>query len=155
MPTAYRCHLGGSNWGEMTIAKNFQRFLQDAKRFCVGINLTTNGTRLVDDWFEDLLDTLQVIGFSMEGMNDEFEKMRGFRWRHFLKNVEKICQGRADHKKNFTVEWRYCAHSGSIHQLPDMIRLARSVGVNRIQVMNLVAYEITEVCLSLLSPVTS
>ena len=89
MPTAYTCHLGGSNWGEMTIAKNFHRFLLDAKRFDVRINLTTNGTRLIDDWFNDLLDTLSVIGFSMEGINEEFEKVRGFRWRHFLKNVEK------------------------------------------------------------------
>jgi MoaA/NifB/PqqE/SkfB family radical SAM enzyme len=141
MPTAYRCHLGGSNWGEMTIAKNFHRFLLDAKKFGVGINLTTNGTRMVDEWFTDLLDTLSVIGFSMEGMNEEFEKVRGFKWRHFLKNVEKVCQGRADHGKGFRVEWRYCAHAGSIHQLPDMIRLAASIGVDRIQVMNLVAYD--------------
>jgi MoaA/NifB/PqqE/SkfB family radical SAM enzyme len=140
MPTAYTCHLGGSNWGEMTIAKNFHRFLLDAKKFGVRINLTTNGTRLIDDWFNDLLDTLSVIGLSMEGINEEFEKVRGFRWRHFLKNVEKVCQGRADRGKNFRVEWRYCAHAGSIHQLPDMIRLARSVGVDRIQVMNLVTY---------------
>jgi MoaA/NifB/PqqE/SkfB family radical SAM enzyme len=140
MPTAYICHLGGSNYGEMTLGKNFHRFLLDAKKFGVGISLTTNGTRLRGEWFDDLLDTLTVIGFSMEGINDEFEKLRGFRWRHFLKNVEKVCQGRSDRGKNFRVEWRYCAHADSIHQLPEMIRLARSVGVNRIQVMNLVPY---------------
>jgi MoaA/NifB/PqqE/SkfB family radical SAM enzyme len=140
MPTAYVCHLGGTNWGEMTIGKNFHRFLLDAKRFGVQINLTTNGTRMLDEWFDDLLDTLTVIGFSMEGINEEFEKMRGFRWSHFLKNVEKVCKGRADHSKDFIVEWRYCAHAGSISQLPDMIRLAKSVGVDRIQVMNLIPY---------------
>ena len=140
MPTAYCCHLGGSNYGEMTIAKNFHRFLLDAKKFGVAINLTTNGTRMMDDWFTDLLDTLSVIGFSMEGINDEFEKVRGFKWNHFLKNVEKVCQGRADRGKNFRVEWRYCAHAGSIHQLPSMIRLAKSIGVHRVQVMNLVPF---------------
>jgi MoaA/NifB/PqqE/SkfB family radical SAM enzyme len=140
MPTAYICHLGGSNWGEMTIGKHFHRFLLDAKKFDVRINLTTNGTRMIDEWFDDLLDTLSVIGFSMEGINEEFEKVRGFKWGHFLKNIEKVCQGRADRSKNFRVEWRYCAHAGSIHQLPDMIRLASSVGIDRIQVMNLVAF---------------
>jgi MoaA/NifB/PqqE/SkfB family radical SAM enzyme len=140
MPTAYLCYLGGSNWGEMTLGKHFHRFLRDAQKFSVRISLTTNGTRMLDVWFDDLLDTLAVIGFSMEGINDEFEKLRGFRWRHFLKNVERVCQGRADHNKHFRVEWRYCAHADSIHQLPDMIRLARSVGVDRIQVMNLVPY---------------
>jgi MoaA/NifB/PqqE/SkfB family radical SAM enzyme len=140
MPTAYLCHLGGGNWGEMTIAKNFHRFLLDAQKFGVGINLTTNGTRMLAPWFDDLLDTLAVIGFSMEGMHDEFEKVRGFRWQHFVRNVEKVCQGRADRRKPFRVEWRYCAHADSIHQLPDMIRLARSIGVDRIQMMNFVPY---------------
>jgi MoaA/NifB/PqqE/SkfB family radical SAM enzyme len=144
MPTAYMCHLGGANWGEMTIGKHFHRFLLDAKKFGVGISLTTNGTRMLDDWFDDLLDTLTVIGFSMEGINEEFEKVRGFRWRHFLRNVEKVCQGRANRGKNFTVEWRYCAHAESIHQLPDMIRLAKSVGVNRIQMMNLIPFVVSQ-----------
>jgi MoaA/NifB/PqqE/SkfB family radical SAM enzyme len=140
MPTAYRCNLGGTNWGEMTIGKKFHQFLLDAKKFGVRINLTTNGARILDDWFEDLLDTLVVIGFSMEGIGEEFEKLRGFRWRHFLKNVEKVCQGKADRNKNFRIEWRYCAHADSIHQLPDMIRLAKTIGVNKIQMMNLVPY---------------
>jgi MoaA/NifB/PqqE/SkfB family radical SAM enzyme len=144
MPTAYTCHLGGSNWGEMTIAKNFHRFLLDAKKFSVRINLTTNGTRLMDEWFDDLLDTLAVIGFSMEGINEEFEKLRGFHWRHFLRNVEKVCQGRADRSKNFRVEWRYCAHADNIHQLPNMIRLAKSVGIDRIQMMSFVPYVVSQ-----------
>jgi MoaA/NifB/PqqE/SkfB family radical SAM enzyme len=140
MPTAYYCLLGGTNWGEMTIAKSFHRFLQDCKKYQVKVRLTTNGTRMSDEWFEDLLDTLSVIGFSMEGMGEEFEKMRGFKWRFFLKNIEKVCRGRTDRGKNFRVEWRYCAHSDNIHQLPDMIRLAKSIGVDRIQVMNLSPY---------------
>jgi MoaA/NifB/PqqE/SkfB family radical SAM enzyme len=140
MPTAYTCHLGGANWSEVTTGKQFHRFLLDAKEFGVDINLTTNGTRLLDEWFDDLLDTLSVIGFSMEGINDEFEKMRGFRWSHFLKNVEKVCQERADRGKDFRLEWRYCAHADSIHQLPEMIRLAKSVGVDRIQMMNFAPY---------------
>jgi MoaA/NifB/PqqE/SkfB family radical SAM enzyme len=140
MPTAYLCNLGGTNWGEMTISKNFHRFLQDCKKYQVKINLTTNGTRMTTEWFDDLLDTLDVIGFSMEGMEAEFEKLRGFKWRFFLKHVEKVCQGRADRNKKFRIEWRYCAHADNIHQLPDLIRLARSLGVDRIQMMNLTPY---------------
>jgi MoaA/NifB/PqqE/SkfB family radical SAM enzyme len=140
MPTAYLCNLGGTNWGEMTISKNFHRFLQDCKKYQVKINLTTNGTRMTSEWFDDLLDTLDVIGFSMEGMGEEFEKLRGFKWRFFLKHVEKVCQGRADRNKKFRVEWRYCAHADNIHQLPDLIRLAKSMGVDRIQMMNLTPY---------------
>jgi len=106
MPTAYTCHLGGTNWGEMTISQRFHRFLLDAKRYQVKVNLTTNGTRMWDEWFNDLLDTVSVVGFSMEGIDGEFEKLRGFKWKHFLKNVEKVCQGRRDKGKAFRIEWR-------------------------------------------------
>lgn len=140
MPSAYVCNLGGTNWGEMTISKNFHRFLLDCKKFGVKVNLTTNGTRMNDEWFGDLLDTLDVVGFSMEGMEAEFEKIRGFPWHRFMSNIEKLVQGKRDRGKTFRVEWRYCAHADSIHQLPDMIRTAKRIGVDRIQVMPLVPY---------------
>ena len=140
MPTALRCNLGGTNWGEMTISKNFQRFLQDCRKFGVKVNLTTNGTRMNDAWLGDLTDVLDVVGFSMEGMDGEFEKIRGFPWRRFVGNIEKLIQARHDRGKTFRVEWRYCAHADSIHQLPDMIRMAKTMGINRIQVMPLVPY---------------
>ena len=88
------------DYGEMTLSKHFHRFLLDCKTYNVQINLTTNGTRMPDRWFDDLVDTLTVIGFSMEGMETEFEKIRGFKWRTFLRHVEKICQGRAARGKH-------------------------------------------------------
>jgi MoaA/NifB/PqqE/SkfB family radical SAM enzyme len=140
MPTAYVCNLGGTNWGEMTISKNFGRFLQDCRTFDVKVSLTTNGTRMNDSWIGDLVDVAQVVGFSMEGMGPEFEKMRGFPWQRFVSNIEKLVDARRAAGKSFRIEWRYCAHSDSIHQLPDMIRVAKQLGVDRIQVMPLVPY---------------
>ena len=140
MPSAYRCNLGGTNWGEMTISKNFQRFLRDCRQYGVRVNLTTNGTRMNDAWLGDLTDVLDVVGFSMEGMGEQFEKIRGFPWRRFVENIEKLIQARRDRGKTFRVEWRYCAHADSIHQLPEMIRTAKAMGIDRIQVMPLVPY---------------
>jgi MoaA/NifB/PqqE/SkfB family radical SAM enzyme len=140
LPTATVCHLGGTNYGEMTLSRHFHRFLCDCKTAQVQLNLTTNGTRLHPSWFDDLLDTLTVIGFSMEGMEAAFEKIRGFKWRVFLRHVEQVCAGRAARGKTFRVEWRFCAHADNIHQLPEMIRVASRVGVDRIQVLNLVPY---------------
>jgi MoaA/NifB/PqqE/SkfB family radical SAM enzyme len=140
LPTASLCHLGGTNYGEMTLSQHFPRFLRDCKTYDVKLNLTTNGTRLQPRWFDDLLDTLAVIGFSMEGMAEEFEKIRGFKWRVFLRHVEQVCQGRAARGKTFRVEWRFCAHADNIHQLPEMIRVAHRIGVDRIQVMNLIPF---------------
>jgi MoaA/NifB/PqqE/SkfB family radical SAM enzyme len=140
MPTAYTCNLGGTNWGEVTIAKRFHEFLQDCKEFEVKVSLTTNGARMSKDWVDDLADVLEVIGFSMEGMGEQFEKIRGFKWHFFVKNIERICQARSDKGRDFRVEWRYCTHADNVHQLPEMIRFAKSIGVDRIQVMNLVPY---------------
>ena len=140
LPTAAVCHLGGTNYGEMTLSQHFPRFLRDCKTAQVQLNLTTNGTRQHPSWFDDLLDTLTVIGFSMEGMEAAFEQIRGFKWRVFLRHVEQVCAGRAVRGKSFRVEWRFCAHADNIHQLPEMIRVASRVGVDRIQVLNLVPY---------------
>jgi MoaA/NifB/PqqE/SkfB family radical SAM enzyme len=140
MPTAYKCNLGGTNWGEMTISKNFHRFLLDCKKFDVKVSLTTNGTRMNSQWVGDLADVAEVVGFSMEGMDDEFEKIRGFPWRRFVENIETLVQVKREKGKAFRVEWRYCAHSDSIHQLPEMIRVAKRIGIDRIQVMPLVPY---------------
>ncbi|MAE67499.1 MAG: hypothetical protein CMJ18_24835 [Phycisphaeraceae bacterium] len=140
LPTAYVCNLGGTNYGEMTISKYFHRFVRDCADHGVRISLTTNGTCMSDDWFDDLLDNLVVIGFSMEGMGDRFEQIRGYRWKHFLANVEKVARGRETAGRDFRMEWRYCTHADSIHQLPEMIRVAGDVGVDRIAVMNLVPF---------------
>jgi MoaA/NifB/PqqE/SkfB family radical SAM enzyme len=140
MPSAYECNLGGTNWGEMTISKNFDRFLLDCRAFGVKVNLTTNGTRMNDSWIGDLVDVAKVVGFSMEGMNAEFEKMRGFPWQRFVSNIEKLVDARRAAAKTFKIEWRYCAHADSVHQLPDMIRTAKTLGIDRIQVMPLVPY---------------
>jgi MoaA/NifB/PqqE/SkfB family radical SAM enzyme len=140
MPTAYTCNLGGTNWGEVTIAKKFHKFINDCKTYEVKVNLTTNGARMSKDWIYDLADVLEVIGFSMEGMGEQFEKIRGFKWQFFVKNIERICQVRSEKGHDFRIEWRYCAHADNVHQLPEMIRFARNIGVDRIQVMNLVPY---------------
>lgn len=137
MPTAYECHLGGTNYGEMTIAKKFHQVLKDCHEYQVKINLTTNGILLRDSWLDDLTEVLTVIGFSMEGMDEQYEHVRGRKWSAFLKNVERVIQARNDRGKSFRVQWRYCAHAGNIHQLPEMIRLAHKLGVDGIQMMNL------------------
>jgi len=140
MPTASVCQLGGTNYGEMTIARHFHRFLKDCQTYHVNVGLTTNGTRMDDEWFDDLIDRLVEIGFSLEGIGEQFENIRRFQWKTFLANVEKVCRRRDETNRTFRIEWRYCAHADSIHQLPEMIRLAKGIGVNRIQVMNLVPY---------------
>ncbi len=140
MPAAYVCNLGGTNYGEMTIARSFPQFLSDCCKYDVRINLTTNGTCIRDRWLGELVDRLTVIGFSMEGIEEQFEMIRGFAWPTFLSNIQKVLDARRRTGARFTAEWRYCAHVDNIHQLPDMIRLASDLGIDRIQMMNLVPY---------------
>jgi len=141
LPAAYVCHLGGTNWGEMTQSRHFQRFLRDCDRHHVAVNLTTNGTRVSDEWLGDLVAVLAVVGFSMEGIDEQFERMRGFKWVHFLRNIERVAQARAAAGKRFRIEWRYCAHADNIHQLPRMVRLAKDLGIDAIKVMELTPYQ--------------
>lgn len=140
LETAYVLNLGGTNLGEMTVAKKFPQVVKDCLDRECRINLTTNGTVVGKNWLDDLTDAAEVIGFSMEGMEGQYEAIRGHRWTRFLGNVEKFIEARARRGAKYRAEWRYCTHADNIHQLPDMIRLAHQMGVDRIQVMNLVPY---------------
>jgi len=140
MPTAYICNLGGTNFGEMTISKMFPRFLEDCLKHDVRISLTTNGTRMADQWLDQLVACSETVGFSMDGMEDVYEHIRGYRWKHFIANVKKLADARDKANADFNIEWRFCVHSDSVVQLPDIIRAADAVGVDVIRVMNLIAY---------------
>ena len=141
MPTAYKCNLGGTNLGEkQQFLINFSRFIKDCSKYKVKISLTTNGIYINDEWLPELIENLDVIGFSMEGLEEEYEKIRGKKWSDFLANNKKIIAAKELTKKNFRIEWRYCTHSDNIHQLPEIIQLAHDIGIDRIQVMNLVPY---------------
>ena len=140
LPTAYVCHLGGGNYGEVTIAKQFPQFLKDCGRHQVKIGLTTNGRQVRDAWLPDLIRNSVSISISMEGIHDQFEVIRGYKWDKFLDNVKRMVRTREDLGARCRLEWHYCAHVDSIHQLPEMIRIADDVGVDHIRLMNLVPY---------------
>ncbi len=139
-PTTEVCSLGGGNYGEVTLAKKFHRVVNDCERNGISISLTTNGTIVNSSWLSDLVRNVSVVGFSLEGMESEYEKIRGFKWSSYLKNIEKVIGERERQGRSFPVEWRYCAHSDSISQLPDMIRRAKSMNIDRVRVMPFFPY---------------
>lgn len=98
LPTAYLCRLAGSNYGEVTISPLFHRAIKDCSRNGVKINLTTNGTFVSDEWLEDLAKAAATIGLSMEGMEEQYELIRGFKWERFLDNCSKIVLARVRHR---------------------------------------------------------
>ena len=120
----------------MTISKNFHRSPARLQEVRVRVNLTTNGTpneRSVDRRPRRRVGRRRPVdGRHGRGVRED---PGGFPWRRFVANIEKLVQAKRDAGKTFRIEWRYCAHSDSIHQLPDMIRVAKRLGVDRIQVM--------------------
>lgn len=139
-PSCRICYLGGSNYGEVTIAESFHQTIKDCDRYNVKIHLTTNGTNISSSWLGDLVNVLDTIGFSMEGFGNEYEKIRGFKWNKFLQNVTDVINKREQTQANFKVEWRFCVHSDNVKQLPEIIQIAKSAGVDRIQVMPFFPY---------------
>ncbi|MCX5679771.1 MAG: radical SAM protein [Candidatus Omnitrophica bacterium] len=141
MPYAYECLLGGTNYGEALLSKSLKRFFGDCKNNLVRIALTTNGTVINDDIISDLVEISNEISFSMEGMREEYEKIRHFKWERFLNNVKRVVAAkRLYNKNNLKLKFKFTAHADNITQLPELIEFSKEIGINSIQVMLMMAY---------------
>jgi len=114
--------------------------VRDCLKHEVRMNLTTNGTIVSDEWLPDLVQAAAVVGFSMEGMEEQYELIRGASWTRFLHNCQRYVEARARTGSTVRLEWRFCAHADNIHQLPLLIRKAKEIGINRIKVMSLIPF---------------
>jgi len=136
LPYAENCLLGGTNYGEMLISKNISNFLEECKKNFVKVNLTTNGVTVKDDIIPKLVEVCNVIGFSMEGMEEEYEKIRHYKWENFISNVKRIISAKEKYgQKELRLEFRFAVHCENIKQLPKLIEFSKEIGINRIQVM--------------------
>ncbi|HOW58811.1 MAG TPA: radical SAM/SPASM domain-containing protein [Candidatus Omnitrophota bacterium] len=92
----YICALriGGSDLGEQMLSPYFNYFLGQIRRYPIDVELVTNGTFLSEDNVEELVSSLAIIYLSLEGMNENYEKVRGFKWNQWVKNLELLLKSR-------------------------------------------------------------
>lgn len=131
-----------STMGEPLIYKDFDRILDLCKQYNIACNLTTNGTfpkRSATAWAERIVPVTSDIKISWNGATKETSEkvMLDLDFDQAVQNVRYFITVRDSH---FSETGYYCRVTfqltfmqNNMHELADIIKLAASLGVDRIK----------------------
>jgi len=131
-----------STMGEPLLYKGIDKFFQLAKKYDIKINLTTNGTfpiRDVKDWAELIIPVTSDTKISLNGATKGIAEniMQGLSFDEHLSNLKSFIEYRDYYYKKFgfysriTLQLTYLQNN--MHQLPNIIKLAADLGVDRVK----------------------
>lgn len=136
MPSNIRISITG--FGEPTMANSFDRILKMALDNGSFVHFVTNGSFLNFERLEGLTRCSALITISMDGATKEtFESIRaGSNFDLILDKLAMVKKLRDIHLSSFfsSFVFHFVALRKNIHELPDLIRLARHFGINRVAV---------------------
>jgi len=131
-----------STMGEPLLYKEFEKVIHLAAKHGIKINLTTNGTfpnRKIFDWARIIIPNTSDIKISWNGATKETAEriMTGINFESTLQKVKELIGYRNDY---FASAGYYCRITfqltfmqNNIDDLPDIIKLAANLGVDRIK----------------------
>ena len=131
-----------STMGEPLLYGDFDEILDLCKKFGVKLNLTTNGTfprRGVRDWAERIVPVTSDVKISWNGSSKETYEtiMVGTRWKETLDNLKEFIAIRdriARQGGNYCrVTLQLTFLERNVHELPEMVRMAIDLGVDRVK----------------------
>ena len=135
--------------GDPMLTPYFDEILPILRKYGVLLNLTTNGTLLSEDRARAMIDILKDVKFSFDGATaDTFEKIRrGASFQQVLENINTLIRIRdefcIEHPDHFrpTVTFQVTLQRDNIEELPDIMHLAESIGVDRVKGYHLYVFE--------------
>jgi MoaA/NifB/PqqE/SkfB family radical SAM enzyme len=138
-PFVERIWLGGNNTGEQLLARNLESMLDRMGEFPLIPEVITNGTPLSEKHIRQLVSLNATIAISLEGIRPEtYEASRGRPIDKLLEHVAEIAEERSGRQGNKTrIHFGYTAYYDNIRELPELIRRAGDLGVDRIEVHHL------------------
>ncbi|MEZ4300820.1 MAG: glycosyltransferase [Polyangiaceae bacterium] len=131
-----------STMGEPLLYDDFERILELCRRYGVQLNLTTNGTfpRLgATEWARRIVPVTSDVKISWNGATRETQEaiMLGSRWEQVLDNARSFIAVRdahaaeGDHRCRVTFQLTFL--EANVAELADIVRLAISLGVDRVK----------------------
>jgi len=138
--------------GEPLMTPYFEGMLEVMERFGVRLNLTTNGTLLTEEKTSGLIHLLRDVKFSFDGASKRtFEAIRnGARFEQVKENIRAATRVRDEYVAKYqqedgfrrpTVTIQAVLMTTNIHELPDMVRLGKELGVDRVKGFNLMVLD--------------
>jgi radical SAM protein with 4Fe4S-binding SPASM domain len=132
-------------YGEPLIARSFYRLLREARSGRV--SFVTNGLALTPRLFEKMLATsrrpIYYIAFSIDGVTSStYEWIRpGSNFSTVWANLKAVAQLKVERDLKFPKLWiEFVAMRHNIAELPDLVQQAAAIGVNQINVFNLIVW---------------
>ncbi|MGQ1783848.1 radical SAM/SPASM domain-containing protein [Saccharicrinis sp. GN24d3] len=131
-----------STMGEPLLYKDIDKFFQLAEKYDIKINLTTNGTfpkRDVTEWAELILPVTSDTKISLNGVTKDLAEsiMQGIHFEQHVSNLKAFIECRDLHyrKSGFysRITLQLTFMQKNMHQLPEIIKLGASMGVDRIK----------------------
>lgn len=131
-----------STMGEPLLYEHFDEFVDLCHEFRVQMNLTTNGTfpkRGARGWAERLVSVCSDVKISINGANAATQEaiMLGTKLDQVLANVREFVAVRdayaADGGNRCRVTFQTTFLDNNVAELPDLVKLAASIGVDRVK----------------------
>lgn len=131
-----------STMGEPLLYKEFDKIFELAKQKNIKINLTTNGTfpkKTVKEWAKLIVPNTTDVKISWNGATEETSKkvMIGIDFEKSVENVKQFVKYRDEHyaKTGYfcRVTFQLTFMQINMHELADIIKLAASLGVDRVK----------------------
>ncbi len=137
-PTLVEVHP--TNIGEPLMSAWFDYLVDKAVEYGVLFDLTTNGTLLTERKIRKMLPSLLDIKISFDGAKKEtFESIRkGASFEKTLSNIREIVRLRNESGSKATITLQMTLSNINYKELPDLIRLAKELGVDKVK-----AYPVT------------
>ena len=131
-----------STMGEPLVYRHFDEILDLCQQYGVKLNLTTNGTfpgRGAQAWAERIVPVTSDVKISWNGAKKETQEaiMLGTRWERVVENVRLFLQVRdayaASGGNRCRVTFQMTFLETNVEELPHIIRLAATLGVDRVK----------------------
>lgn len=134
-PIRHAEEVGLNAFGETLLHPDFGEIVKRISKINPSnnlITLVTNGTLLSREIGYVLQDSLRYLAISLNAPNAEFyEKEMHFPFQETLNRIEDFLSG-IDEGTRDKVALHYVVHKDNILQMPEFVKLARKLGVNRV-----------------------
>ncbi|MBO1350617.1 MAG: glycosyltransferase [Hormoscilla sp. GUM202] len=131
-----------STMGEPLLYQHFEEILDLCQKYGVKLNLTTNGTfpgRGAKAWAEKIVPVTSDVKISWNGASKETQEsiMLGTRWERVLENVKEFTAARDRHAESggnwCRVTFQLTFLETNLEELAEIVKLAASLGVDRVK----------------------
>ena len=133
-------HVHLSGWGEPLLHPRLWDMAQAARSHGCTVSLTTNGMNLTEAMQVQVLEHLDMVAVSLDGATAEtFERLRpGADFQRVTQQVAALCsRKRSLGRPRPEVVLLFMKMRPNVAELPDFLRLAAELGVDRVNATNL------------------